>query len=713
MLPKMAQTESCGSPALATAFAAWKRVNQLLKGEELVIDGQNLGIGAVAAVAQHGCTPKLSSDPALLEGMEASVKVLMEQLENGYYIYGLSNNDLQPSTYLIVKAGVNTGFGGSADSRTNQLISLQAALLQHTQAGVLVTADKTPGDCHGSQGGHSPVGSHAMPDSWVRAAIAHGITPVIPLRGSVSASGDLMPLSYIAGAIEGSPDVYVRVRCHTASAPPKIMSAREALISVGVDARTMGPKEGLCIVNGTSSSAGLAALVMYESHLLSVLVQALSGMAVEALLGNSESFHPFISAARPHDGQIECARNVLYLLQGSGLAQNMANAKDRNRSGLIQDRYSLRSVPQWIGPQLEDLLLAHRQVVTELNSSCDNPLVDAESNDVYYGCNFQAASVTSGMEKTRTALQMLGKLVFAQTTEMINPHLNNGLPTNLVADDPNLSFTMKGVDTNMAAYMAELAYLAHPVSAHIQAAEMQNQSVNSMALASSRFSMDAVEVLSIMCACHLYVSCQALDLRALHMRFLERASEALYTSTALTFPYLSEESSHQLNAALSTNLAETWPKTNTLAIEERCLEVVKTSLDVLVHTFTRHESTAKPSVADLSLWKSRTAKALNDSYKTTIEVFVPKPNTADLLGRGSRVLYQTVRETLGVPFHLGLAEHPTIQGGTLHGRDKRTIGSWISIIYEAIRTSHIFGPLMEALEANTYGATNGSCCRQA
>lgn len=491
------------------------------------------------------------------------------------------------------------------------------------------------------------------------------------------------------------------------------MTAADALSSVGLAPRVMKPKEGLSIVNGTSFSAALASLVMVEAHQLAVLVQALSGIAVEALMGSSDGFHPFISAVRPHTGQSECASNILYLLQGSRFVQGIGNEKNRNKSGLVQDRYALRSAPQWIGPQLEDLTLAHRQVTTEINSSCDNPLVDTQSNDIYSGCNFQAASVTSAMEKTRVSLQMLGKLIFSQTTEMIEPHLNNGLPTNLVADDPNLSFTMKGVDINMAAYMAELGYLSHPISAHIQAAEAHNQSVNSMALASSRFSMQAVEILSIMCACHLYVSCQALDLRALHLEFLELAPVALRVLAGEVFYRLSESELARLGTALGIHIAEEWPKLNTLSNEERCRAVAHRSLDVVVNVLSTTESDRVPSVAELAVWRSKAATVLHISYKNIAEQFFNKPHTESLLGVGSRILYKTVRETLGVPLHLGLSEHPTVNDDTLHGRSKKTIGSWISKIYEAIRTGRITGPLMIALRDNVSKDFNFSGHRDA
>ena len=167
----------------------------------------------------------------------------------------------------LIPLGVNTGFGGSADSRTDKAAALQSALLQLTQAGVLVSSDKNVEET-------GTLGPHAMPPSWVRGSIvvransnARGhsavtipilqslvgllqknITPVVPLRGSISASGDLMPLSYIAGAVEGSPDIYCQVEDPT-SGKPRIMTARDALQQAGMEPRPMGPKEGSGPVN--------------------------------------------------------------------------------------------------------------------------------------------------------------------------------------------------------------------------------------------------------------------------------------------------------------------------------------------------------------------------------------------------------------------------------------------------------------------------------
>lgn len=107
----------------------------------------------------------------------------------------------------------------------------------------------------------------------------------------------------------------------------------------------------------------------------------------------------------------------------------------------------------------------------------DNPLIDGETGLIHHGGNFQAMSVTNAMEKTRLALHHIGKLLFAQCTELINPAMNRGLPPNLAATDPSLNYHAKGIDIHSAAYVAELGYLVNPVSTHVQSAEMHNQAV--------------------------------------------------------------------------------------------------------------------------------------------------------------------------------------------------------------------------------------------
>lgn len=362
---------------------------------------------------------------------------------------------------------MNTGFGGSADTRTSDTYGLQRSLIEMLQYGIVdISTSRSEGAGSPRPSLSAPVLPFAkalpntdsttatiMPEAWVRASmivrtnslasgnsgvrpeliycianlIRNNIVPIVPLRGSISASGDLSPLSYIAGAIQGSPGINVWAN-DSKTGRRTIVTAKAALKAASITPVELGPKEGLAIVNGTAVSAGVAGLALHDAHCLAVLSQVLTAMGVEALRGTEESFAPFIAAVRPHAGQIEAACNISSMLKGSKLTVCHSSTNDRSDvddGSLRQDRYSIRTSSQWLGPQLEDLLLAHEQLSTEINSTTDNPLIDPVGGKIYHGGNFQAMAVTSAMEKTRRCLQVIGRMLFAQCTELINPALNN------------------------------------------------------------------------------------------------------------------------------------------------------------------------------------------------------------------------------------------------------------------------------------------------
>lgn len=616
-------------------------------------------------------------------------------------------------------AGVNTGFGGSADTRTSKVKALQSALLQHHHFGVLTKLDP------GISSDYGKSFCHAMPPAWVRATmlvrcntilrghsavslrviqmiislLQRNLTPVVPLRGSISASGDLSPLSYIAGALTGNPDIYVQTGKESAL---EYVSAEKALKMIDVQPAILGPKEGLGLMNGTATSAAVASLALYETHQLAVLSQILTAMAVEALLGSAGSFDPFIANIRPHEGQIEAAFNIRLFLEGSQLAQGLGVEKKswKFTGKLYQDRYALRTASQWLGPQLEDLLLAHSQVSTELNSTTDNPLVDVFQGKIHHGGNFQAVSVTSAMEKSRMSLQMIGKLMFAQCSELINPMLSNGLPPNLAADEPSTSFAMKGVDIGMASYMSELAFLANPVSSHVQNAEMCNQAVNSLALISARYTMQAVELVSLMSASYLYTVCQALDLRVMQINFFIRL-EPIFRSDLRDSLHslLCESDLDDLHRDLWQDLMQSWSSTSNVDSEDRFNQVVDSSMVLLANFLVSRADEPSTSVfTSIKLWKNRALSSLATTYFSTRSHFFESQNTADFLGSGARKLYLYVRHVLEVPFHKGLEDNPIpARMDREEGKPKRTIGSWISIIYESLRNGGLHAPVMKAL----------------
>ncbi|THC96837.1 hypothetical protein EYZ11_003661 [Aspergillus tanneri] len=509
------------------------------------------------------------------------------------------------------------------------------------------------------------------------------MTPVVPLRGSISASGDLTPLAYIAGALEGNPDISI----HKA-VDDRFVTADVALEEVGLAPLEFGPKEGLGLLNGTAFSGGAASLVLFEANQLVLLSQVLTVMGTEALLGARQNYHPFIANSRPHYGQREAGTNLFNLLADSKLVATLAHGRNGPYgTGLAQDRYSLRTASQWIGPQLENMGLSLEQVVCELNSTTDNPLVDPDEEQIYHGGNFQAASVTSAMEKTMSAMQMLGKMIFAQCSEIINPALSNGLPPNLSPDDPSLSFAFKGVDINMASYMSELAYLNHPVSNYVQTAEMSNQGLNSLALISSRYAADTVELLSLMASTYLYVLCQALDLRALHREFVDDVQKKVDNITAALCRSALGDRLPVTQKAVWEELMSHWSRTSSSDLLDRCEATARCSVGFLFNALKTGDS---PSCNDWLIcqdWEVNICETLKQTYAITRKRFLHKQTTKTYLCSASRNCYKFVRESLNVPMHKGIVDHPTYHSGDTH--KKECIGSQISKIYMALRQGQV------------------------
>ncbi|KAJ5155742.1 hypothetical protein N7492_008545 [Penicillium capsulatum] len=680
---------------------------------EIRLDGSSLDIASMNAVARCHARPALTRDLDVLKEVDGSVEFLNNQLRARNTVYG-----------------VTTGFGGSADTRTNDYETLQKALIQHHNSAV--GSPLHTGNYHPSYGSSlNDLKSHIMPISTVRAAmlarcnsllrghssvrvdvinrivtmLARGLTPMVPLRGSISASGDLTPLAYIAGALEGNPDIMVF--CDRAEAPAELIPADKALQKIGLNSISFGPKEGLGLMNGTAFSCGAASLVLFEANQLVLMSQLLTAMGTEAILGSRRNYHSFISKARPHVGQTEAAANIYDALGGSKLATDVGPGRGAE---LAQDRYAWRTAPQWIGPQLENMKLAMQQVQTELNSTTDNPIADVLNEEMYHGGNFQAVSVATAMEKTMSAMQMLGKMVFSQCSELINPTLNKGLPPNLSIDNPNVSFAFKGVDINMAAYMSELAYLARPVTNYVQSAEMHNQGLNSLALIASRYAGDTVELLSLMTASYLYVLCQALDLRALHLEFIKVAqpqideitSDLLHRSKGPAVQALATEAAqHSVWEELMSN----WAQFSSKDLPERSLATVAASLGnlryiVLGNTVFDDSATHSSSKLHVQEWMDRVDRVLVTSYATTRESFFVQTTTKEYLCKSSKILYTFVRDTLGVPIHRGVVDHPTYDSGE-PAAGKKMIGTNINAIYSALRSGGFADILSECYAARS------------
>jgi phenylalanine ammonia-lyase len=463
----------------------------------------------------------------------------------------------------------------------------------------------------------------------------------------------------------------------------------------------LGPREALGLVNGTAASAAAASLVMFDAMHLTLLSTGLTCLVSEGMAARVEWLHPFIAETQPHPGQIEVAGIMRSLLKGSLLVSGQESGDSTQRCllnvrpdrGLAQDRYPLRTSPQWLGPQFEDLLLAYSQISVELNSTSDNPLTDPATGAIHHGGNFQATSITSAVEKLRSGLQMVGKLLFSQCTEMLNHKMNAGLPPNLAADDPSVSFCCKGLDISLAAYQSELSYLSNSMNNHIQSAEMHNQALNSLAFLSTRYSMQAVELLGMMVAGVLYCSCQAIDLRVMHVTFLETVTSTLSETFARTLQ--NDRKSEIIGVSLTAafqSLRNSWWDNAGLDAADRCSSGASAFVQTLCDPpkgdlcirseFDCFDLSAK----EMRQLKSDLQADMLNAYQVHRSEFMHEPTSERYVGAGSKALYTWVRKEMGIPMHRGLEDHPV--PGILAG--KQTIGSHVTKIFEAVRDGRLF-----------------------
>lgn len=521
--------------------------------------------------------------------------------------------------------------------------------------------------------------------------LTQDIVPVVPLRGSISASGDLSPLSYIGGAIQGKPTI----RIHANGLQD--VFADQAFAHAKIGPVVLDAKEGLAIVNGTAVSAASGALALYDAHALVLLAQVITAMSVEALNGTLESFDAFFSIMRPHPGQTEAARNIYSFLKGSQLTE----VNKGHGMTLRQDRYSIRTAPQWIGPVLEDILLAHQQIRVECNSATDNPLVN-ELGEMLHGGNFQAKSVTSAMEKLRQGNCTIGRMLFTQCVEIINPTTSRGLTPNLVMEDPSTSFIFKGTDISIAALQAELGFLSTPVN-HVQTAEMGNQSLNSLALVSARYTHTSNDVLTQLMAAHLVAVCQALDLRVMQMQYLKSFRSEFETLFQLFSSEFLQESSGDaksdlaLSDALWKQMLENFDTTVVLDANDRFKAIAQGCRPTLLDS--ARICTSRRPLDAIQEFCERLAKAMYGTWLTHRETYFAHGDASPYLGEASAGMYTFIRRTLGVPIlHSERISTPRA-GRTADDIQKApTVGTYTSMVYRALRDGRVIAPLREILQ---------------
>ena len=403
----------------------------------LQLSGQKLTLEEITAVAYGQEQVALAADAR--DRMEQSRRVVEKIVSENRTVYG-----------------VNTGFGKLSDVRIepNELRALQLNLVRSHSCGLgnplsiaearamlLLRANVLACGLSGAR----PVAAETL------VAMLEGeVTPVIPEKGSVGASGDLAPLAHLALCAIGEGEAFYKGQ--------RLPSA-EALKQAKIEPLQLEVKEGLALLNGTQAMGAVGGLALQRANQLARLADVAGAMSLEALKGTPVAFDARIHAARAHSGQAVVAAHLRALLEGSEIRDSHLQNDPR-----VQDAYSLRCMPQVHGAVRDTLNYARAVVETEAGSATDNPLVFADTEEVLSGGNFHGAPLGLAFDYAAIALTDLISITERRIDRLVNPDANEDLPAFLTKHAGIASGFMM-LQVTAVALLSEAKILAHPASA--------------------------------------------------------------------------------------------------------------------------------------------------------------------------------------------------------------------------------------------------------
>ncbi|MCC5970042.1 MAG: histidine ammonia-lyase [Pararhodobacter sp.] len=425
-------------------------------------------------------------DPAARAGVDAAAAAVKRAAMGNEAVYG-----------------VNTGFGKLASVKIapGDTATLQRNLILSHCCGVgealevpatrLMMALKLLSLGRGASGVRWEV------IALIEAMLERGVTPVVPVQGSVGASGDLAPLAHMTAAMIGAGEALYQ---------GQRMSGAAALSAAGLEPVVLGAKEGLGLINGTQFSTALALVGLFEGwrNLLNALIT--SCLSTDAIMGSTAPLEPEIHSLRGHRGQIEVAQAMRDLMAGSVIRES-----HRDGDARVQDPYCIRCQPQVAGAAMDLLRFAATTLEVEANAVTDNPLV--VSAGIISGGNFHAEPVAFAADIIALALAETGAIAQRRVALMVDPTLSHDLPP-FLTPDPGLNSGYMIAEVTTAALMSENKHLANPCSTDSTPTSANQEDHVSMAAHGARRLGRMNANLSVILGVEALCASQGIDFRA-------------------------------------------------------------------------------------------------------------------------------------------------------------------------------------------------------
>lgn len=461
-----------------------KRMNKT----EVIIDGQDLCIEDICAVAEQVRTVKLSEQVDFVKRIDKGAAFIDTLLEEEGCVYG-----------------VTTGYGDSCTVSVplqyvaelpKHLYTFHGCGLgkyfdpQQTRAILLVRLNSL------AQGFS---GVRYLLLQQITVLLNNDILPLIPEEGSVGASGDLTPLSYLAAVLAGEREVLYQ---------GQKQQTKDVFAQLNITPLRLKPKEGLALMNGTAVMTAVACIAYQRAAYLSQMCTRITSMASLALKGNVYHFDEKLFSVKPHHGQIKVAQRIR--------ADLHLSAESPRNDSRLQDRYSLRCAPHIIGV-VEDALPWFRQFIeNELNSANDNPIIDAEGEHVLHGGHFYGGHIAFAMDSMKMAVANLADLMDRQMAQLMDTKFNHGLPANLSGaknEQAMLNHGFKALQIAVSAWTAEALKNTMPASVFSRSTECHNQDKVSMGTIAARDCIRVLELTEQVVSAMLIAVVQGVELR--------------------------------------------------------------------------------------------------------------------------------------------------------------------------------------------------------